>query len=94
MSIFKAKIIDVITGEKSVVINEADAKVMMLKLNDRVRISKCEEATKGICESMVCFVEITKTFIQQGEIGVYRDLLKELPISDGEELEVNPAPTP
>ncbi|MCS7098596.1 MAG: thymidine phosphorylase, partial [Candidatus Methanomethyliaceae archaeon] len=94
MSIFKAKIIDIITGEKGVVLNEADAKSMMLKLNDRVRINKCEETTKGICESVICFVEITKTLVQQGEIGVYRDLLKELPISDGEELEVNLAPTP
>ncbi|MDH5807014.1 MAG: AMP phosphorylase [Candidatus Methanomethylicaceae archaeon] len=94
MNTFKVKIIDIITGEKSIVLNEIDAKTMMLRLNDRVRISRCGEGIRGKCDSIVCFLEITNTLVNQGEVGVYRDLLKEFPVDDGEFVEINPAPTP
>jgi AMP phosphorylase len=95
MVVLKARIIDIITGEKSIILNEEDAKNLMLKLNDRVRLNRCDvSTTTGICESIVCFTEITKTLVNPGEIGIYRDILRDFPVKDGENIEVNPAPTP
>lgn len=97
MPILKAKIIDITTGEKSVLLNELDAKNMMLRVHDRVRLSKGEKnilVRVDVSGNIVCRVEVSSGLVCQGEVGIYRDLIQEFPLSDGEEVEVTVAPTP
>ncbi|MEM3621077.1 MAG: AMP phosphorylase [Candidatus Methanomethyliaceae archaeon] len=97
MPTLKAKIIDITTGEKSVVLNEQDARGMMLRIHDRVRLSKGGAnvlARIDISDRIVCRIEVSSGLVCPGEVGIYRDLLKDFPVSEGEEVEISPAPTP
>ncbi len=85
--LLKVKTIDIVTGKKSVLLNEKDAKALDVRVHDRVSISKGGKTT-------VALVEITHTFVNPGEVGVFRDLVDDLSIVEGEELEVVPARTP
>ncbi|MEM4216497.1 MAG: hypothetical protein QXZ09_00595, partial [Candidatus Methanomethylicaceae archaeon] len=97
MPTLKAKIIDITTGEKGVVLNEQDAKGMMLRIHDRVRLSKGGAnvlARIDISDRIVCRIEVSSGLVCPGEVGIYRDLLQDFPVSEGEEVEISPAPTP
>ncbi|MGQ9759161.1 MAG: AMP phosphorylase [Candidatus Methanomethylicaceae archaeon] len=97
MTTLKAKIIDIATGEKSIILNELDAKNMMLKIYDRVRLSKGEKnilARVDMAVNILCRVEVSSGLVCPGEVGIYKDLIQDFPISDGDEVEVTLAPTP
>ncbi|MEN3035396.1 MAG: thymidine phosphorylase, partial [Candidatus Methanosuratincola sp.] len=83
---FRARLIRIKTGEKSVVINESDAEEMMLRIHDRVVVTKDFQRT-------VAMLDISQTVVEKGEIGFYEDF-NEFPINEGDLVEVSVAPTP
>ncbi len=83
----KVKVIDIETGEKSVILNEADACEMLLKVHDRVKLVKGDR-------KVVAMIDTSDSFVDRGEIGVYKDLIKAFPASNGDEVELLEAPTP
>jgi len=83
---FRARLIRIKTGEKNVIINESDAEEMMLRIHDRVVITKGFQRT-------VAMLDISETVVEKGEIGFYEDF-NEFPINEGDLIEVSVAPTP
>ncbi|MGC9191653.1 MAG: AMP phosphorylase [Conexivisphaera sp.] len=81
-----ARVLD-IEGEWSALLNHRDAKALGVGLHDRISIS----SGKG---SISVFAELTGTMVQPGQIGIYRDIADSLGVRDGEELDVEVAPTP
>jgi AMP phosphorylase len=87
MSEFTVKIIDIETGEKSIIINESDAQELMLRLGDRVKLIK-----DGY--NIIALVDTTDSMVEVGEIGVYKDLLDNFPAEEGDHINLSLAPTP
>lgn len=87
MPTFKARLIDITTGEKTIILHEDDAKDMVVRVNERVKLKK--EINK-----IVALIDISNTVVCKGEIGIYEDLLSEFPVKDGDLVEVQPASTP
>jgi AMP phosphorylase len=87
MPTYSAKVIDIKTGDKSVIISEIDADELMLRIGDRVKL------TKG-GYNVVAMVDISDSMVSKGELGVYKDLLTEFPAEDGELVDLSIAPTP
>jgi AMP phosphorylase len=87
MPTFKAKLIDIKTGEKSIILNEKDARDMMLRIHDRVKIKK--DLIK-----VIALVDITDNMVQREEVGVYEDLLNDLPVKDGDLVDLSVSATP
>ncbi|MBM5806046.1 MAG: AMP phosphorylase [Candidatus Verstraetearchaeota archaeon] len=87
MPTYKVRMIDIDTGEKSVIMNEQDAKGLMLRVHDRVML------TKG-SSKVVARVDISDTVVRGGEVGIYADLRPVLPVAEGEKIELTVAPTP
>jgi AMP phosphorylase len=87
MPTYKVKMIAIDTGEKSVIMNEHDAKDLMLRVHDRVTL------TKG-SSKVVAMVDVSDTVVRQGELGIYADLRPDIPVADGEKIELTVAPTP
>jgi AMP phosphorylase len=87
MSTYSAKVIDIKTGNKSVIISEIDADELMLRIGDRVKL------TKG-GYNVIAMVDISDSMVSKGQLGVYKDLLTEFPTEDGELVDLSIAPTP
>src|SRR5512136_819479 len=87
MSQFTAKVIDIETGEKSIIVNDGDAQELMLRLGDRVKLVK-----DGY--NITALVDISDSMVKTGEIGVYKDLLGDFPAEDGDRIDLSLAPTP
>ncbi|MEN3036623.1 MAG: hypothetical protein ABC588_04575, partial [Candidatus Methanosuratincola petrocarbonis] len=63
---FRARLIRIKTGEKNVIINESDAEEMMLRIHDRVVVTKDFQRT-------VAMLDVSETVVEKGEIGFYED---------------------
>ena len=63
----KAKIYNVETGKPIVVLNEEDAKELAILVSDRVKISKGGNLMTAIADN-------TKSFVKEGEIGVFAEV--------------------
>jgi len=87
MPTYSAKVIDIKTGDKSVVISEIDADELMLRIGDRVKL------TKG-GYNVIAMVDISDSMVSRGQLGVYKDLLTEFPAEDGELVDLSIALTP
>jgi AMP phosphorylase len=87
MPTYKVKLIDIDTGEKSVIMNEHDANDLILRVHDRVML------TKG-SNKVVAMVDVSDTVVSMGEVGIYADLSSDLPVAEGEKIELTVAPTP
>jgi AMP phosphorylase len=66
---FIIKPIDITSGKNEVILNEDDATKMGFKNGDRLKIRQSEVSTVGM-------VETTKTIVNEGEIGIYKDILE------------------
>lgn len=84
---FKAKLIDIKTGEKSVILNEGDAEELMLKIHDRVHL-------KNDVNSVIALTDVSDMMVEKGELGIYEDLLPEFPVSAGDAVELSVASPP
>ncbi len=85
---FKAKPIDLSTaGIRVVVMNEADAQDMDVYAMDRVRIWKEES-------SLTAVVDLTKTFVKPGELGLFYEAYTNLGVKAGEDIQVEPIEKP
>jgi AMP phosphorylase len=87
MPLFKAKMIDIKTGEKSVIMNELDASDMLIRINDRVKITKGGFSTVGL-------VDISDSMVTRGEVGIYGDLPPDFQVEAGDMLDLVVAPIP
>ncbi len=83
----KAKIIDLRIGKRMVLLHEEDAKELGALAHDWVKIIFGAQATSA-------FVDTTKSYLKQGEIGVLRDVSTEIQIEEGAEVLVSPAKPP
>lgn len=84
---FTARIIDIETGEKSIIMNYQDSQELMLKLGDRVKLVR-----NG--HNITALVDISDNIVKAGEIGVYKDLLPDFPAEPGDSISLSIAPTP
>lgn len=83
----KTRVLDIEVGSLEVVINEEDAKDMGIHPKDRVRIfSDAMRAT--------AIVNITKTFVQEGEIGAVREVASACKLRSGMKVLVAPVGRP
>jgi len=78
---YKVKIIDVESGELLIIMNDKDANEMGINRHDRVRISTNKKFLAAI-------VQISKTMLKEGEIGVYKNVAHELGLKDGDMVQV------
>jgi len=77
----KAKIFDIHTGKKIVILNEAEAKEHDIYLGYRTTIKYGEMEA-------VALVDLSENYVKPGEIGVFRELADELGICDSQDLEI------
>lgn len=84
---FKAKVLDILSGRRSIIINAEDAERMGFLLNDRALLKVGER-------SMSTIVELSTSLVGKGNVGLYRDVAERLQVKDGDEIEMTLAPTP
>ncbi|MEM2899515.1 MAG: thymidine phosphorylase, partial [Thermoplasmata archaeon] len=78
---YKVKIVDVESGELLIIMNDKDANEMGINRHDRVRISTNKKFLAAI-------VQISKTMLKEGEIGVYKNVAQELGLKEGDMVQV------
>jgi len=78
---FILKPIDITSGKNEVILNEDDASKMGFKNGDRLKIKQSQVSTVGM-------IETTKTIVNKGEIGIYKDLLEKFPFELSAGVEV------
>ena len=78
---FTIKPIDITSGKNEVILNEDDATKMGFKNGDRLKIRQSQLSTVGM-------IETTKTIVNEGEIGIYKDLLEKFPFELSTGVEV------
>ena len=83
----KAKIIDLEIGKQMVLLHEKDAQEIGTLAHDWVKIISGKRKT-------VAFVDTTKSYLTQGEIGIFRDVHKEFKVKDGAGISVSVAEPP
>lgn len=74
---FKVKIVDLDTGEHTVILNEKDTAILGLRSLDRVKVVAKEA-------SITALVETTKSLVGQGFAGLSKDEMEELDLEQGE----------
>ncbi len=84
---YKAKIIDLRTGERNVIINEREALQEDLKAFDRVKIKIHDR-------SVTAMLYLSEKLAEKGNIWIVSKLAEEAQIKDGDEVEISLAPKP
>jgi len=83
----KAKIIDLEVSKRMVLLHEKDAQEIGILAHDWVKIVyRKRKAT--------AFVDVTKSYLKQGEIGIFRDIYEEFKVKDGAEISVSSVKPP
>jgi AMP phosphorylase len=85
--ITQAKLIDISTGKKIVVLNDREATA-----NDVFEGQRVEIKIKGAPHIVV--VNLSTHLVKEGEIGIYADVSKGFTISNGDIIEINHVPLP
>ncbi len=80
-------IFDIVSGKRSVIINEIDADSIGVLLNDRVKITYNNK-------TVVAIVETSRTLVPEGKIAFYRDVSDTLGVRQGDIVEMNYEPLP
>lgn len=83
----KAKTFDIDFGGAEVVLNIEDANELELRTQDRVKLV----GEKG---SIIAIIHTTNTFVKQGEIGIFKRIMKELGVKNGEKVDLEPVEKP
>jgi len=87
MPTYSVKHIHIKTGHRSILMNELDAQELMIRISDRVKLTK-----NGY--DVIAMVDITDSMVKKGELGIYSDLLPEFPAEDGDIIDLSAAPVP
>ncbi len=77
----KVKHINIDAGEYAVILNSEDAKKMILRSQDRVRVSASNKAITGI-------VRITDIMLEEGEVGLLDRMFKDLGVPEGDPVQI------
>ena len=83
----RAKIIDLKVGKRMVLLHERDALEIGVLAHDWVKISSAKHKTSA-------FVDTTQSYLEQGEIGIFKDLHDQLKTTDGTTVSVSLAQPP
>ncbi len=83
-----SRILDLVASERAVVLNRVDAGNLGVVARDRIRI----RGGNGV--TTVALVDLTKTIVQPGQVGLPKGLADELRIQDAESVNVEPIPLP
>ncbi len=78
---FKVKLVDITTGKKAVLLNQNDALNLGVRPYDRIKVKTSKKELTAI-------VNITNSYVNQGEIGVTPQLKNFFNISSGETMEI------
>lgn len=83
----QAKIIDLEVGKRMVLLHEKDAQEIGTLAHDWVKITAGKRRA-------VAFVDTTKSYLKQGEIGVFRDVYDGFKVKEGTKVSVSLAKPP
>ncbi|MFQ6067964.1 MAG: AMP phosphorylase [Candidatus Bathyarchaeia archaeon] len=83
----KAKIIDLEIGRRMVLLHEKDAKEIGILAHDWVKITSGKR-------KVVAFVDTTKSYLKQGEIGIFRDVYEGFKVKESTKISVSSAKPP
>ncbi len=83
----KARLIDIASNTKRILINVTDAQKYRLQVYDRVRVQAKQNWE-------IAVVDITKSYIEPGEVGIFKNLQVELEAKEGQKIEIEEAPSP
>ncbi|MFB0559916.1 MAG: AMP phosphorylase [Candidatus Lokiarchaeia archaeon] len=84
---FKAKLIDISTGLKAVLLNKNDALNLGVRPHDRIKVKTAKKEITAI-------VNVTDSYVNQGEIGITPPLRNFLKCSSGETMEITTTSIP
>ena len=85
---FSTKILDLSAGSRIAVLNIKDAVSLGVVAWDRIRIKGSDE------RGAAALVDITKSIVQEHQIGLPRVVAQELTVADGDSVSVQPIPPP
>ncbi|MFP3985565.1 MAG: AMP phosphorylase [Candidatus Bathyarchaeia archaeon] len=83
----KAKRIDLEVGKRMVLLHEKDSEEMGILAHDWVKIISGKQ-------KIIAFVDTTKSYLRQGEIGIFRDIYENFKVKEGAGISVSPAKPP
>ncbi len=83
----KVKLVDIFTGGKAVLLNQDDAMSLGVRPHDRVKV-------KALKKELTAIVNITRSYVDQGEIGITPPIKNFFNCSSGETLEVTTTSIP
>ncbi len=83
----RAKIIDLEVGQRMVLLHEKDAQEIGTLAHDWVKIAYGKQKTTA-------FVDTTKTYLNQGEVGIFRDSQEEFKVKENAAISVSLAKPP
>ncbi len=83
----KAKLIDLVTGHRVILLNPRDADLFSIRAHDRIR-------AKHNSMTVVAEIELSRSIVGPGEAGIPRDLVEHFPVAAGDDIELEPVPPP
>jgi len=83
----KAKLIDLEVGKRMVLLHEKDAQEIGTLAHDWVKITSGKQ-------NVITFVDTTKSYLNQGEIGIFRDVSDDFKVKEGAEIFISSASPP
>jgi AMP phosphorylase len=83
----QARLVDISTGKKIVVLNDKEAVANDIFEGQRVQIT-----VKGAPH--IVLVNLSKSLVKEGEIGIYADVSQNFAIAEGDIIEINHVPMP
>ncbi len=84
---FKVTLIDLETGEYTIILNHKDADALGLRSLDRVKVTAAKE-------SVVCIVELTGSVVQPGSVGLLKRGRQKLDVGQDDTVRVTPVTRP
>jgi len=87
MAQFTCRIIDILTGHRTVLLNRKDCERADIRGRDRVNLKTGDR-------NVTATVDTTTTIVGNGEIGITNDIAPELKVGDGDIVEVSVLPAP
>jgi len=83
----KVKLLDILAGKQTIILNREDAEKIGVHVHDRVRVQSGSNQITAI-------VQVTATFIDSGQIGIMKDIAEKLHVKDGDEVNIRLASYP
>ncbi|WP_455285438.1 AMP phosphorylase [[Eubacterium] cellulosolvens] len=87
MAEFTCRRIDILTGHRTVLLNQKDCERVDIRAHDRVNLRRGDK-------NVTATVDTTTTIVGAGEIGVTNDLTPEVGVEEGDVVEVTLLPAP